>query len=103
MLMWLQFKLDTLKERTCARIVVLYHPAGLSSSRWELLLWSGLMPPSHIRTGDSGTWILGWILKCKSGSTDQNDFWIITLPSHLDLKNPQTLGLMGVLYILIKV
>ena len=43
------------------KVLVLYHPAGLSGSKWELLLWSCLMPPAQIRTGDPVTWILNWI------------------------------------------
>ena len=50
----------------------------------ELLLWSGLMPPAHVRTGDPGTWILGWIHKCKSGSTDLDGVWINSLQLLLD-------------------
>ena len=46
---------------TLLLLFVLYHPAGLSRSRWELLLRPCQMSLGHIRTGDPVTWILGWI------------------------------------------
>ena len=45
-----------------------------SSSWWELVLWSCLMPTSQLGTRDPVTWIPGWIFKRKLGSTDYNDF-----------------------------
>ena len=58
---------------------VLYHPVGLSKLHWGLQLWSCLMAPGHIRTGDHVIWILGQIFKCKLVSTDSNGLWINVL------------------------
>ena len=49
-------------------VIVLYNPVGIFRLQWELLLWSCLMPPAFVTTGDPVICILGWIAKRKSGS-----------------------------------
>ena len=62
---------------------MVYHFTGLFWSWLEVLLCHG-----YIRKRNPVTWILGWISKCRSGSTDNDGFWTDRLPATGSLNFP---------------